>query len=157
MPINRAPFDALVDDTGDGLSGSVWNKAAIQSVLLDPIDAADAAIGGTVSTWAPFDSSGAGLVFTVTAAHYIRIGRAILIWLHLAYPVTGSTARARISGIPTLPLMVSAMYVGAGTQKTMQIFLDGGIYFLNATSAVDLTNQDLSGSTIIAAGLYIAS
>jgi len=38
MPINRAPFNALVDDTGTGLTGSIWNKAAIQSVLLDPID-----------------------------------------------------------------------------------------------------------------------
>lgn len=39
MGINRAPFNALVDDDGTGQVGSVWNKAQIQGVLLDPIDA----------------------------------------------------------------------------------------------------------------------
>ena len=37
MPINRAWFTALVDDTGTGTTGTVWNKAAI-SGLLDAID-----------------------------------------------------------------------------------------------------------------------
>jgi hypothetical protein len=40
MPINRAPFNALVDDDGSNTVGSLWNKSAIQTVLLDPIDAA---------------------------------------------------------------------------------------------------------------------
>lgn len=39
MPIDRTQFNALIDDDGTGAHGSVWNKAAIQSVLLDPIDA----------------------------------------------------------------------------------------------------------------------
>jgi hypothetical protein len=38
--INRAPFNALVDDDGSGLTGTVWNKAQIKSVILDPADAA---------------------------------------------------------------------------------------------------------------------
>jgi len=42
MPINRAPFNALVDDDGTGTTGTVWNKAQIQSVLLDQIDALQA-------------------------------------------------------------------------------------------------------------------
>ena len=42
MAINRAPYNALVDDNGTGTTGSVWNKAAIKSVLLDPIDATPA-------------------------------------------------------------------------------------------------------------------
>jgi hypothetical protein len=37
--INRAPWTALVDDSGQNLDGSIWNKAAIKTVLLDPIDA----------------------------------------------------------------------------------------------------------------------
>lgn len=40
MPINRGPFNALVDDDGTDLTGSMWNKAAIASVILDPVDAA---------------------------------------------------------------------------------------------------------------------
>lgn len=38
--IDRTAYNALVDDTGLGLDGSIWNKAAIKNVLLDPIDAA---------------------------------------------------------------------------------------------------------------------
>jgi hypothetical protein len=70
MTINRAPFNALIDDDGSGQVGSVWNKAQIQSVLLDPIDTegnwqpggtpalaiggANAGNwnGGTIETWA---------------------------------------------------------------------------------------------------------
>jgi len=40
MPINRGPFNALTDDDGSNTVGSIWNKAAIQGVLLDPIDVA---------------------------------------------------------------------------------------------------------------------
>jgi len=40
MAINRAPYDALVDDNGTGLTGTIWNKAAIKNVILDPVDAA---------------------------------------------------------------------------------------------------------------------
>jgi len=39
MPIDRGPWTALVDDDGSNLVGSIWNKAQIASVLLDPIDA----------------------------------------------------------------------------------------------------------------------
>lgn len=62
MAINRTPFNALVDDDGSGLTGSVWNKAAIQSVILDPADAAYANKYDTVvsnsntgmqNAWAP--------------------------------------------------------------------------------------------------------
>lgn len=38
MPIDRGPFNALLDDDGSNTVGTVWNKAQIQSVLLDPID-----------------------------------------------------------------------------------------------------------------------
>jgi len=44
MAINRAPFNALVDDDGSNLVGTVWNKAAIAGVVLDPVDAALAAV-----------------------------------------------------------------------------------------------------------------
>ena len=38
--INRAPYNALVDDDGSGLTGTVWNKAQIKNVILDPADVA---------------------------------------------------------------------------------------------------------------------
>lgn len=39
MAINRAPWNALQDDDGSNLVGTVWNKDKIKTVLLDPIDA----------------------------------------------------------------------------------------------------------------------
>jgi hypothetical protein len=46
VPIDRTHFNALVDDDGTNTSGSLWNKAAIKDVILDPTDAAIAAAGG---------------------------------------------------------------------------------------------------------------
>lgn len=40
MAIDRGPWNALLDDDGSNLVGSIWNKAAIKTVLLDPIDGA---------------------------------------------------------------------------------------------------------------------
>lgn len=44
MAIDRGPWNALVDDDGSNLVGSVWNKAAIKTVILDPVDAAFTAV-----------------------------------------------------------------------------------------------------------------
>ena len=38
MPVNRAPFNALVDDDGSGNVGTPWEKARIAGVILDPLD-----------------------------------------------------------------------------------------------------------------------
>jgi hypothetical protein len=38
--INRAPFNALIDDDGSNSLGTVWNKNQIKVVILDPVDAA---------------------------------------------------------------------------------------------------------------------
>ncbi len=153
MPINRAPFNALVDDTGTGLTGSIWNKAAIKSVLLDPIDAAGIS---DVIAWTPTDSSGAGLTLTVTFAVYAKIGRVVHLWFNVAYPATANAARARISGIPFLPSYLGACYLAFGTPKLLQIATDGGIYFFNATNMANLNNVDLSGATIVGVGSYLA-
>ena len=48
MAINRAPFNALVDDDGTNTTGSVWNKTAIKEVILDPVDAALVSSGVTL-------------------------------------------------------------------------------------------------------------
>jgi len=37
-PLSRTWYDALIDDTGDGMSGTVWNKAQVDG-LLDTVDA----------------------------------------------------------------------------------------------------------------------
>lgn len=46
MAIDRTKYNLLVDDDGTNTVGTVWNKAQIKDVILDPVDAAIAAAGG---------------------------------------------------------------------------------------------------------------
>jgi len=48
MPIDRAPWNTLVDDDGSNLVGTIWDKDKIKTVVLDPVDAALVADGGRV-------------------------------------------------------------------------------------------------------------
>lgn len=69
MAIDRTAFNALVDDTGAG-DGSIIDKAMIEDVLLDPIDAAlggawtviSNTATGAVNDWAPAGLSGNTLI-----------------------------------------------------------------------------------------------
>jgi len=67
MAIDRGPWDALVDDDGSNLVGTVLNKDIIKTVILDPVDAALALVAsegahpvvlvnsdvGTLNNWTP--------------------------------------------------------------------------------------------------------
>lgn len=59
MPIDRGPFNALVDDDGSNTTGTIWQKTAIQISLLDPIDSAiwetqiSSTVTGTQNGWTP--------------------------------------------------------------------------------------------------------
>lgn len=72
MAIDRTAFNALADDNGSG-NGTIWDKAHIASVLLDPIDTALAAgsgawtvisntATGATNNWAPAGLSGNTLI-----------------------------------------------------------------------------------------------
>jgi len=117
MGINRAPFNALVDDTGNGLTGSIWNKAAIQNVLLDPIDANPA--------WqdVPFSAANFGalapMTWTVGAAAVIRnryavVGR-ILYWSFYISWYSGANV---LGGSPstTIHMFLPPGFAPAGAQ-----------------------------------------
>jgi len=119
MPINRAPFNALVDDSGNGTSGSIWNKAAIQNVLLDPIDA--------IPTFqnVPFSAGNFGaaspMVWTVGAGalidnRYAVIGKSVLIWSFYISWFSGSNV---LSGSPTAQLFMTIPGGKAGASTTI--------------------------------------
>jgi hypothetical protein len=68
MVLNPAWFNALVDDDGSGLTGTVWNKAVIKG-LTDNIDSELTRLNYTQNFWTP------GLVATSgTAAYTARTG-----------------------------------------------------------------------------------
>lgn len=116
MPINRAPWNALVDDNGTNTTGSPWNKAAIATVLLDPIDAA---IGTWITyavTWANTGSANAlGNGSLVGRYQLPGAGKTMLIQIRLAFGSgTVSGSGAWVFGLPfaaddsyVQPVMVS--------------------------------------------------
>jgi len=116
MAINRGPWNALVDDDGSNLVGSVWNKAAIKDVLLDPMDAAIAGPWTDVPFSAANFTAGAGS-WTVTAAQvptfaYVISAKTMMIALvvdsstvagspaALAVAMPGGVSRNRRTGQP---------------------------------------------------------
>ena len=62
--IDRTNYNALVDDDGSGTVGTVWNKYAIDVVILDPVDALLAANTG-VTFGGPVTERGRSLAMGV--------------------------------------------------------------------------------------------
>ena len=73
-PLDRTWFDTLVDDTGDGLSGTIWNKAAVDA-LMDTVDASlagvvdrTAAAAGQIAVFGDADTLGSSALLTADLA-----------------------------------------------------------------------------------------
>lgn len=105
MAIDRGPWSALVDDDGSNLVGSVWNKAAIKTVILDPVDAAIAPAWVDV----PFTAAhyaGNASAWTVAAADvamrkYLITGSVVDIQLELqTTTIAAGSANLIVSGWP---------------------------------------------------------
>lgn len=154
MPINRGPFNALVDDNGTGLTGSVWNKAAIQTVLLDPIDVAIPGVWATQPFNAGIYRADAGS-WTVTSADfaYCFLGYATLA---IQISVFGGTT----AGSPNL-LMITMPYpavraaLGSGCMSQgyeNSVALVGGsdtILYLRRPGALPWGNGSCTGQIFI--------
>jgi hypothetical protein len=101
MPINRAWFNALVDDDGTGNTGTVWNKATITG-LLDAID-------GLFEVHAPWSPTllfnGASTGWGVTAVgRYTRVDRLVALEAQLTVTAKGSAVGTiTIGGLPYPP------------------------------------------------------
>jgi len=106
MAIDRGPWNALVDDDGSNLVGTVWNKDKIKTVILDPTDAAIAAVptGPTPPVWtdipyAAGNFSALGGTWAPTAGQQLtfawrRDGNLLIVLLYMA----GAT----VTGAPTV-------------------------------------------------------
>jgi hypothetical protein len=138
--INRAPWTALVDDSGQNLDGSIWNKAAIKGVLLDPIDAALAQAPNlsTPNTWAGGvqtftndmtlavnGNGGLAIVTTsVAAAAYLEL-------------YTGNTRRVRI--LPTGEVLINRLDTLTGQLAILTDQTHTGIVIQNSQVANGLS------------------
>lgn len=120
MPIDRGPWNTLIDDDGSNTVGSLWNKAAIKTVLLDPIDA----IPWIPVTYAPANFGWAVDAADVKTNRYTVIGKTLIWALRLTDTVAG------VSG--NLLLWIPGGYLAAAqTVQPLQLH-DGGVWKIGA-------------------------
>jgi hypothetical protein len=154
MAIDRGPWNALVDDDGSNLIGSIWNKTAIKTVLLDPIDG----LVGSPTAWTPIDRSGAGLILTNSSTYYIRIGKLVAVSCLFSYPTTSNGAAAVVGGLPAPSVGPSGLYVTYGIQNVAHISVGTDyIQMFHPTNGSARSNAELSGALIALAGIYLST
>jgi len=152
MAIDRAPWNALVEDDGSNLVGSLWNKAAIKTVLLDPIDALPAVVD-----WTPIDGSGV-LPFTNVAAKYVKTANRVEVWVRLQYPATSSSLPASIANFPFANGTLQTGFYQSYGYPNMQFHFQPGataVLLMNPATSGQYTNANLSGSLVIFQGSYL--
>jgi len=112
MAIDRGPWNALVDDDGSNLVGTIWNKDKIKTVILDPTDAALVATVPTIQTYVPVLSGpataptlGNGLM----SGRYQQLGKMIHVAIVFRYgsTTTGGTGGYWTFNLPAAPLIVA--------------------------------------------------
>jgi hypothetical protein len=160
MAIDRGPWNALVDDDGSNMVGSLWNKAAIKTVLLDPMDAAFAPAWVQVPHNAAnfIVNSGAG-TWTVAAGDqvtfaYLKAGAVALVQIYLG--------ASTLSAAPTnLGILLPA---GMGTPKQhskqaitlSQTTGQAGVAHIYANDSKILIARDLPGTPFAAGNLVLS-
>jgi len=159
MAIDRGPWNALVDDDGSNLVGSIWNKAAIKTVILDPTDAALVAAAPIYGTWTPIDASGAGLAFSNPVGTYTKVGRLVFISIGLTYPATSNGAVAIVGGLPFANGgMAGGLTTCYGIHRVIYMPASGTtFYFYNAATVGQYTNANMSGAAMNLSGCYQAA
>jgi len=156
MAIDRGPWNALVDDDGSNLVGSIWNKAAIKTVILDPTDAAIAPYGVWLAE--PFNAAHyTGLTITagqVNRNRYARIGKT-LIW-------NLGIDNATVVGAPTqIGLTLPGGAVAGAISKTIvQILAAGawasGVFGVNAAGSASCAVTRMDFSAFVAGAFYLS-
>ena len=116
-------------------------------------------------TWTPSDGSGAGLVFTVNSATYLKVGKLVFVNMYLIYPATASTASAAIAGLPFVAQSLGYSYLAGRVQNNIG---NGAVWQVSQASSVmasnpatnsgfAYTNVDYSGSFILFSGCYVSA
>jgi hypothetical protein len=113
-------------------------------------------------TWTPTDGSGAGLVFTVTSATYVKVGSLVTLNAYITYPVTVNANGASIAGKP-FDALANSYYFGtgrssafAGTAVTVQSN-PGASNFSLFQGNTGFSNGAISGAELFFSLSYRAS
>jgi hypothetical protein len=101
--------------------------------------------------WTPTDDSGAGLIFTLGACTYTKVGRQVTCYAVITYPATASAAVAKIAGFPFTPsdrTFGQIAYTSVSTALLNYVQGAGAFVFL-WTPGAQTTNASMSGGLII--------
>ena len=150
MAIDRGPWNALVDDDGSGLVGTVWNKDAIKTVILDPVDAALAPFWAFVPFNAAnfFASSGTWTVAAGNQAHlyWVLNGRVVSVVFRITGNMTLTAPATTLTIRLPAPVPVTVIpYVGNPFSYYMTGANGTGIVEVNPDGTLALT-RDVAGT-----------
>lgn len=116
MPLDPAWYNALVDDTGTGTTGTVWNKAAIAGLLTN-INNEIARLDAAQNFWTPTvrSANGGTPAYTLQTGFYIRTGKLCWIGFKLAFTKGSLGAGGAISITVPFPIVASGAPFGGIT------------------------------------------
>ena len=153
-------YSQLVRMVNQLLSDAV-NLAA----LIAANTAAIALLQPTYGTWTPIDTSGAGLVFANPEGYYTKIGKFVHVQAFLQYPVTVNGATASIGGVPFVSFdTTNSTNAGPVGYSNSGLALGAvlannttNVTFANFATGVNVTNGQLTGTTLVFAVSYRAT
>lgn len=109
------------------------------------------------TAWTPTDASGAGLTLTVATANYVKTGRSATFSAQVTYPTTANTNPAELN-LPTSGLSATNQAcagVGVGLAFALDANISSSNIFFVTSSFANVTNAQLSGTTVVFGCSYI--
>ena len=159
MAIDRGPWNALIDDDGSNLVGTIWNKDKIKTVILDPTDAALVASVPSIQAYTPVLSGPATaptLGNGIVSGRYMQVGKLVHVAILFRYgsTTTGGTGGYWTLSLPFPPLIVaglSAQQVAMPAAALSTTVISSGpliAHHLNNAMYVVTTAGSLVGPTV---------
>jgi len=149
MALDRAWFDALVDDDGSNTVGSVWNKTQIDALL----DSVDAELG-FVRSFFPVEHYGqAGINVD---GRYVKFGRLVILQVTIFFPTVTSGNVTWFDGLPVAAHtgIDAGLVQGRGKLHVWQIS-GASFYAYDPVTGTNAPLSAFSGQQIILSAAYV--
>ena len=150
MPLDRTWYNTLVDDDGSNTVGTLWNKAAVDS-LMDAVDAAllpaESAWTPYAATWGAMSGSAPAIGNGILGGRYLQLGKTIQF---LIYLITGSTSTYGSGNVYSFSLpMAAAAVPGTG--------YGGHAYTVSLTSPAGAGQPAVATHQITTSSIYLVA
>jgi len=153
MALDRTWYNTLIDDSGDGVSGSVWDKADVDALM----DAVDAEIGpGGWVPYTPLLSTNAGVWSSSSKlGKYHTVGRCCTV----LYSIEASSLSVATNQIHVGIPLAAVPFPSGAMMASVVIFLNSvweiGVGEISIAPYTWLTVQRTSGDFTATSSLYV--